>query len=112
ILLIPVSEKARKVKPSEAIAAGNAASVGIGYSVMTPAGVILPMLFPLLSVNHMLRSSPPSVIPAGWLLVVGIGNSVRTPAGVRRAIWFPVDSVIHMLPSGPAAIAEGPPGTA
>ena len=43
----------------------------LAYSVMTPAGVILPTLLPAISVNHRLPSGPVA-IPPGWLDAVGI----------------------------------------
>src|SRR5436309_2401970 len=78
----------------------------MGYSVICPAGVIRPMLFPLTSVNHRLPSGP-AVIPRGALTAVGTGNSVIDPAVVIRPIWLPPISVNHRLPSGPAVIHHG-----
>jgi len=46
-----------------------------GNSVMTPAGVIRPILLPPNSVNHRLPSCP-AVMPAGKLLGVTTGNNV------------------------------------
>ena len=63
-------------------------SVGIGYSVICPAGVILPIWSSAYSVNQRLPSGP-TVIPIGWLLPVGIGYSVICPAGVIRPIRLP-----------------------
>src|SRR5436189_1593237 len=87
------------------------APLGIGYSVITPAGVILPIWLPKFCVNHKLPSGP-AVIPTGKLVfpygVLGalrIGYSVITPVGVILPILFPMASVNHRLPSGPAAIS-------
>ena len=68
--------------------------VGRGYSVMTPSGVIRPILSPADSVNqadsvnHRLPSGP-AAIPCGLLPAVGRGYSVMTPAGVIRPIAPP-----------------------
>ena len=56
---------------------GELLAVGMGNSVMTPEGVIRPIL-PARSVNHRLPSDP-VVMPEGELLAVGMGNSVTTP---------------------------------
>src|SRR5258708_31215890 len=65
-----------------------------------------PMLFPVSSVNHRLRSGP-VVMPAGSLGVVGIGNWVIAPLVVIRPILFPEDSVNQTLPSGPRVMPKG-----
>src|SRR6267378_434645 len=83
---------------------------------MTPAGVILPTLFPFTeySPNHRLPSGPTVI---GKALLVGIGNSVITPAVVILPTLLPPigptvpsaipSSVNQRLPSGPAAIPYG-----
>src|SRR5437773_1562074 len=76
---------------------------GIGYSVMTPEVVILPILSPLYSVNHRFPSAP-AATKAGLLLAVGVGNSVITPAVVILAMPLEPNSVNHRLPSGPTVI--------
>ena len=76
---------------------------GIGYSVMTPEVVILPILSPLYSVNHRFPSAP-AATKAGLLLAVGMGNSVITPAVVILAMPLEPNSVNHRLPSGPTVI--------
>ena len=43
---------------------GKLVAVGIGYSVITPAGVISPTAFPVFSVNHRLPSGPAVMPPA------------------------------------------------
>jgi hypothetical protein len=58
--------------------------VAKGNSVMTPAGVIRPILLPLFSVNQRLPSGP-AVIPARRLSGVGIGYSVID--GAACADW-------------------------
>ena len=59
--------------------------------MITPAGVIRPILLPLSSVNQRLPSGP-TVMLSGPLSDVGLesgGNSVITPAGVTRPIRLP-----------------------
>jgi hypothetical protein len=93
-------------------------AVGRGNSVMTPAGVIRPMMAtkllfptPLEAVNHRLPSGP-AVMPEGAELPVGRVNSVRVPAGVIRPMapteLFPLvpEPVNHRLPSGPTVMPE------
>src|SRR2546426_7013076 len=80
--------------------------VGIENSVITPAVVILPILFAFSSSNHKFPSGP-AVIPAGPGGPVGIENSVITPAVVIFPILFPPNSVNQRLPSGPAVIRVG-----
>src|SRR6267143_1645133 len=82
------------------IASGTLRLVGIGNSVITPAVVILPTLFPADSANHRLPSGS-AVIPIGTLPAVGIGNSVITPPGVILPTLFPAASTNHKFPSGP-----------
>ena len=64
-------------------------TVGISYSVMSPVvGEILPILFPLFSVNHKLPSEQEvtSLIPAWlegtlyWEILPVIGEIVSAPA--------------------------------
>ena len=75
-------------------------------SVMLPAVVIRPILFPLFSVNQRLLSGPTAML-AGLLAAVGIVNSLEPPAVVMRPILFVAYSVNQRLPSGPFAIPEG-----
>ena len=51
--------------------------MGMTYSLITPAVVMRPILFPagLYSVNQRAPSGP-AAMPKGRLLAVGIGNSV------------------------------------
>src|SRR5215831_14417875 len=71
------------------------------YSVITPDGVIRPIL-PLGSVNQTLPSGP-AVIPLSRLFVSrGRANSVTRPDVVTRTI--PSFLVTHRLPSGPLVI--------
>ena len=79
---------------------------GVGNSVMTPVGVIRPMLLRRCSVNHRLPSGP-AVMPQGPLPAVGVGNSAKTPAVVTRPILELSSSVNHRFPSGPAVIPRG-----
>jgi hypothetical protein len=53
---------------------------GSGNSVIVPAVVMRPILFPSSSVNQRLPSEP-TVIPLGKLVPVGIGNSVNATLG-------------------------------
>ena len=55
---------------------GDPPLVGTGNSVITPAGVIFPILFPKYSPNHRLPSGP-AEIPYGPLAPVWIGYSVN-----------------------------------
>src|SRR5262249_47267101 len=71
--------------------------VGMGNSVMAPAGVIMPTLLPKYSTNQMLP--PVSVILVGTLAYVGMGNSVTAPLGVIRPT-LPDCSTNQRLPSG------------
>src|SRR5262245_47995232 len=59
--------------------ASEEALVGIGNSVITPSGVILPNWAADSSVNHRLPSGP-TVIDPGCAPLVGTGNSVMTEA--------------------------------
>src|SRR5687767_13507675 len=81
-------------------------AVGMGYSVTTPAGVIRPTRFRLLSVNHRLPSGP-AVISYGRLPAAS-GYSVITPAGVMEAILPASASATQMLPSGPVVMPAAP----
>src|SRR6266851_49342 len=82
------------------MAFGKLAGVGIGYSVTTPAGVMRPMLLPVVSANHKFPSGPSAMSP-GALPVPGIGKSLDWPVMVMVPIRFAIGSVNHMLPSGP-----------
>src|SRR4026207_672186 len=104
---------------------GPAFGLGSGNSVMTPAGVIRPILLALNSENQMLPSGPaarargplaavggggsggppgPAASARGPLSAVGIGYSVITPAGVIFPIFPAPNSPNQMLPSAPSAI--------
>src|SRR5262249_36969749 len=63
------------------------AAVGMGNSVIAPATVTRPILWPLISANHTAPSGP-TVMPSGRAPGVGMGNSVTTPAVVIRATLF------------------------
>src|SRR5437667_344270 len=78
---------------------------GAENSVITPAGVILPIL-PAPSANQRLPSGP-AVMPNGWLELVGMAYSVMTPVGVILPILFPLLSVNQRLPSAPVARDRG-----
>ena len=63
--------------------------MGIGYSVIVPLLIlILPILFPVDSVNQILPSGP-AVMPFGELLFVGIEYSVIVPSREICPILFP-----------------------
>ena len=68
---------------------GLAFARGLAYSVMTPAGVIEPILFPVLSVNHILPSGP-AAIERGYEAGVGTGKLSTTPVVVIRPILLPL----------------------
>src|SRR5215469_11696081 len=88
---------------------GRLAGVGIGNSVRTPSGVILPILLPSRSVNHTFPSGP-AVISHGADRGVGTANSVIWPVvGSMRPTRLPGISVNHRFPSGPAVITRGCP---
>ena len=74
-------------------------------SVITPAGVILPMKSATLSVNHRLPSGPLTI----WFgrSPPGTGNSVSVPPVLMRPIARRSISVNHKLPSGPVTIPRG-----
>ena len=59
-----------KGRHNQGIAKGALLGLGIGYSVMAPAVVMLPIWPALDSVNHSAPSGP-EVIPRGPLLGVG-----------------------------------------
>ncbi len=73
ILLAPNSVNQRFWSGPLVISPGPLFAVGTGYSVITPAGVILPILFAAVSVNQRLPSGP-AVMPWGWLFAVGRGT--------------------------------------
>ncbi len=85
---------------------GRPPLVGIRNSVITPAGVIRPILFASASVNHTFPSGP-AVIPV-VLVTLDKGNSVTNPAGVIRPILLACDSLNHRFPSAPAAMSAAP----
>ncbi len=72
-------------------------------SVMSPDGVIRPILFAVLSVNQMLPSGP-AATPRGPLFAVGMGNSVTVPVGVIRPTLLVFSCTYQKLPSAPRAI--------
>src|SRR3989442_1155982 len=82
--------------------------VGAGYSVITPAVVILPswLTLKLTSVNQRLPSGP-TVMPNGSLFGVGTGYSIIAPVVVMRPMLLPDPSVNQRFPSGPAVISSG-----
>src|SRR6185369_14906870 len=84
---------------------GRPLTVGSVYSVNTPPGVSLPILFALASVNQRLPSGP-RVMPATPLAAVGIGYSVKTPAVDTFPIRLWYLSVNQRLPSGPVTIGD------
>jgi len=67
-----------------------APDVGIGNSVIAPAGVILPILFA--SVNHKFPSGP-EVIAFGLPPVVDMLYSVKAFAGLNVAEWIALDGI-------------------
>src|SRR5262249_30858761 len=85
-----------------------APAVGIGYSVIAPAGVTRPNLSKLDSTNQRFPSGP-AVMPSGRLSNVGIVNTVTTPAVVMRpmAVAEKSRSANHRPPSGPVVIPSG-----
>src|SRR2546428_7213241 len=85
------------------------AAVGMGTSVMAPAGVILPTLFPLPSVNQTLPSGPAPIPPSAFSPpAVGTGYSVTTPAVGVLPMLLATVSVDHRVSSGPAALLSRP----
>src|SRR5262249_41297454 len=91
----------------EMIPFGSLFVVGVWNSVMTPAGVAMPILSPLNSVNQMFLSGP-AWISTGSLPPVGIGYSVKfVPLVEILAILFEPASVNHMNPSEPLVTAVG-----
>ena len=87
-------------------ARGPESAAGIVNSVITPAGVMRPILPPANSPNQILPSLP-SAIARGWLFGVGISHSVILPFGVIRAMRLPPCSENHRLPSLPSAMMRG-----
>src|SRR5258708_6400989 len=85
---------------------GPLAIVGIGNSVTAPLVVILPILFPVRSVNQRFPSGP-TAIPIGKLLAPA-ENSVTPPVVVILPILFARYSTNHRFPSGPAVMSKGP----
>src|SRR3954447_13055053 len=70
------------------------------------AGLIIPILATLSSVNQRLPSGP-AVIPRGSAMAVGTANSVMAPvAELIIPILSERSSVNQSLPSGPAAIPQ------
>ena len=64
-------------------ASSGLAGVGIGNSVICPAGVMRPIAFPRNRVNHRFPSGPVAIPPAPDLPSgVGIGSPVSSPLGV------------------------------
>src|SRR5215472_8265386 len=88
---------------------GMLAGVGMANSVITPSGVIRPMLLPRSSVNQRFPSGP-AVISHGAERGVGTVNSLIWPVlGSMRPTRLPGISVNHRFPSGPAVITRGCP---
>src|SRR5262245_17410615 len=107
--LLPPNSANHKLPSGPAVIPNGALpTVGMGYSEITPDGVILLTLLPvkLLSTNHKLPSAA-AAMPRASLPGVGITNSVITPAGVIRPTLFALDSVNQRLPSWPVVIAKG-----
>ena len=75
--------------------------------MIAPAGVILPILLALDSVNQRLPSGP-AAMPSGPLRSVGTEYWVIVPEGVILPILLALGSVNQRLPSGPAAIMKEP----
>src|SRR5205085_5113597 len=110
----PMVSEPAVLSPNQTLPSGPAVTdpaqhpAGIGKSVSTPVGVILPML-PRVA-NHRLPSEPVA-IPFG--LPWERPNWVTTPAGVIRPMAPGLltpgggDSVNQTLPSGPAVIDTG-----
>src|SRR5260370_17344943 len=80
-------------------------------SVTMPAGVMRPILLPVVSVNQRLPSGP-SAMSNGVRPLPGSAKSVLWPAIVLLAIFSATGSVYHMLPSGPLMMppVSAPPG--
>src|SRR5579863_1735507 len=68
--------------------------------------LIVPILLPAVSVNHMFPSDP-GAMPQGLLAAVGTLNSVMAPPVVIWPILSLFHSVNHRLPSGPGAMLSG-----
>ena len=102
---LPADSSVNQMLPSgpAAMLSAPLLAVGIGCSVMTPAGVMLPIrLPPTPSANHRLPSAP-AAIPCGSEEGLGRVNSVKAPEVVTRPTRLPADSANHRAPSGPAA---------
>ena len=81
---------------------GPAPGVGIGNSVISPRGVMRPILLAAFSANQRLPS-PPTVIPIGVAFRVGRSNSVKRLApGSNRPIFEAPLSQNHRQWSGPS----------
>ena len=74
--------------------------MGIGNSVTTPAGVICPMLLPLLSANQKLPSGP-ATRPQGALEALVIGNSLIVSALAVQLAFVPVFAPLQVQLHGP-----------
>ena len=59
------------------------------YSVTAPAGVIFPILLPLISVNQRLPSGPAVILEGQLPALMPALYSVTTPAGVIFPILLP-----------------------
>ena len=57
----------------------------MGYSVTTPAGVMRPMLLPVVSVNQRLPSGPSVMSPGVLARAAGAESPWPGPTGVMRA---------------------------
>jgi len=83
---------------------GPAFGVGTGNSVISPDGVIRPILLAAFSQNHS-APSPPGAMPTGRLFGVGVGNSAELRSfGFSRPIFDAPFSQNHRLPSRPATM--------
>src|SRR6267143_2435244 len=76
-------------------------------AMMSPRGVMTPIVLPVNSQNQRFPSGP-GARPRGELFAVGIGNSVILPFLVIRPIRFPNCSVNQSLLSGPNRKPPGP----
>jgi hypothetical protein len=73
-----------------AMPAGPLARVGVGYSVIAPAGVILPILELFHSVNHTLPSGPATMF---------IGSELAVGMGYSAMIWIGVEDCAQAIPA-------------
>src|SRR5438132_154644 len=84
--------------------------LGVGYSLITPVGVIEPKaLLAAVCWSSTNQSFPsvPAAMSMGWLSGLEMGYSVATPDVVIRPTLPTPYSVNHRLPSGPETIPRG-----